>query len=236
MKIAGVQKLTLLDFPQRIACTVFLAGCNMRCGYCHNKELVLPECIARVSESFIDEKVFFNFLNQRRNLLDGVCITGGEPTLHPQLFGFIDQIKSMGFQVKLDTNGTNYRVLEKLINANLLDYVAMDVKASGELYGELTKISTILTEHVEKSKKLLLSGVVDYEFRTTVIQEFHNELEFERLLDSIKGAKRYFIQNFRSKSGCLDVDFERFHGFSDEQLEFMMQVALEKVAFCGVRK
>ncbi len=235
MKIAGIQKLTLLDYPGHTACTVFLPGCNMRCGYCHNKELVIPDCIAQIKKSFISEEAFFNFLHNRQGLLDGVCITGGEPTMHIALPRFISQIKEAGFKVKLDTNGTNFHMLKELIDSQLIDYVAMDIKASLERYSELTHLK-IPIEDIKKSKDYILESAVPHEFRTTVIKEHHDQNEFNKILKLIAGANRYFIQNFRSKAGCIDQKFESYQGFSQCELKKMKNKAANLVGQCGIRE
>lgn len=236
MKIAGIQKLTLLDFPGHTACTVFLAGCNMRCGYCHNQELVIPECIKRIADSFIDESAFFNFLAQREGLLDGVCVTGGEPTLHPDLPKFIKRIKEAGFKAKLDTNGTNFKMLQSLVQDDLIDYVAMDIKASPEQYPKLTKVAATHFESIQKSKDFIMSCGIDYEFRTTIVKETHSQKEIEALTNFIKGAKRYFLQNFQNKGGCIDPEFNDYTSFSEQELESLKSIALNQVHFCGIRQ
>jgi len=236
MKIAGIQKLTLLDFPGHTACTVFLPGCNMRCGYCHNQELVLPEQIKEIADSLIEESAFFNFLEKRKGLLDGVCITGGEPTLHQKLPEFIKKIKTTGFKVKLDSNGTNFEMLNKLIETNLLDYIAMDIKTSLEKYQELTKIPETHIENIKKSKKLIMNSKIDYEFRTTIVKETHSEKEISLITDFIKGAKKYFLQNFQNKGGCIDPKFNNYQNFSEEELEKLKTLASKKVKYCGVRQ
>lgn len=238
MKIAGIQKLTLLDFPGHTACTVFLPGCNMRCGYCHNQELVVPESIKNISASFFDQEVLFNFLHNRQGLLDGVCITGGEPTLHPGLRKLIEKIQQAGFKVKLDTNGTNPQLLRELLAANLLDYVAMDIKSSPGLYPHLARFiidPKQATEKIIQSKEILLASAIDYEFRTTLIKEIHHPQEFQEILAFIAGAKRYFLQNFTNKGDCIDVGFKNYSGFSESELRQMQLLALEKVQNCGIR-
>lgn len=197
MNIQGFQKLTMLDFPGKTACTVFTGGCNLRCPFCHNVPLVLsPE-----SES-IDEDEIFSYLEKRKGVLDGVAITGGEPLIQKDISGFIKKIKSMGFLVKLDTNGFFPEALEELINERLVDYVAMDVKNSKEKYALTCGKENLDISPFEKSLALLKRGKVDYELRTTVIKEFHTVFDIESICRWIEGAPRYFLQAFKD-SGIL---------------------------------
>ena len=245
MQIAAFQKLTLLDFPGKTACTVFTPGCNFRCGYCHNPELVLPER----SPELIAEEKFFAFLDQRKGLLDGVCVTGGEPTLQKDLPEFLKKIRKRGFAVKLDTNGSEPVVIEKLFQARLLDYVALDIKASilrpsaspgatedksPDNYEKLTGVKGI-AEKVRTSKNLIEQSGVDYELRTTLVREIHDEAEFGKILEFVRGTPKFFLQNFQASGGCLDPAFERMHGFTKAELEKMCERAKEFVGECGVR-
>ena len=192
MRIAGIQKLTLLDYPGKVACTVFLSGCNLRCPYCHNPALVLPE---RREAQPLSEAEVLDFLAQRRGKLDGVCLTGGEPTLQPELSPFIQSIRRLGYAVKLDTNGTNPRLLRALLRDGALDYVAMDVKNAPERYTESCGGVAVLPQ-VQESAALLLEGSTEYEFRTTVCKPLHTPREMEAIGRWLKGAKRYFLQAF----------------------------------------
>lgn len=194
--IAGIQKLTLLDFPGRTACTVFLAGCNYRCPFCHNAELFNGK-----PEEAMTREEFFKFLQSRKGLLDGVCVSGGEPTLTPGLEGFLSQIKSMGFGVKLDTNGSRPEVLKALAAKGLLDYVAMDVKSSPEGYAAATGVAADLAA-VEESLRLLIDGDLPYELRTTLVSQLHSEAHMAsmgRWLASLvpgKQPKQLYLQSF----------------------------------------
>ncbi len=239
MQIAGLQKLTLLDYPQHTACTVFLPGCNFRCHYCHNPELVLPECIKEQAEHFINEADFFAFLEQRKGLLEGVCVTGGEPTIHAGLRDFLRKIKEMGFKVKLDTNGSHPKILEKILAENLVDYVAMDVKAAPDSYANFVGIShqeeKTLVANLEKSRDLIAKSGIDYEFRTTLINGHHDEEEFAAILEFVRNSEKLYLQNFRGGEGCIDPDWEKYGGFSDDQLLKRQQQAQQNVRFCGVR-
>ncbi len=233
MQIAAIQKLTLLDFPGKTACTVFTPGCNFRCGYCHNPELVEPEKIKEITKNLILEETFFNFLDERRGLLDGVCVTGGEPALQKDLPEFLKKIRKRGFLVKLDTNGSNPEVLEKLFRQGLLDYVAMDVKASPQKYEEVVGMDA--AKKVETAKKLIMQSGVDYEFRTTMVKELINKEEWKKILEFVRGAEKFFLQNFEGKQGCLDKKFNNYHGFSKQELEEMCEEAKDYVRECGVR-
>ncbi|MCF7846415.1 MAG: anaerobic ribonucleoside-triphosphate reductase activating protein [Candidatus Peribacteraceae bacterium] len=230
MQIAALQKLTLLDFPGRTAATIFTPGCSFRCGYCHNPELVLPEKFPRL----IPEKDFFEFLDKRKGLLDGVCVTGGEPTLQKDLPGFLKKIRKRGFAVKLDTNGSSPEILEELFRAGLLDYVALDIKAALENYKKLVGLD--VADKVRASKNLIAQSGVDYELRTTLVREIHNEKEFVKILEFIRGTPKFFLQNFQSRGGCLDPAFEKLHGFKTAELNELCKLAREFVGECGVRK
>ena len=192
MRIGGLQKLTLLDYPGKVACTVFLSGCNLRCPYCHNPALVLPE---RSNAPGLPESEVFAFLEQRKGKLDGICITGGEPTLQPELPEFLEKICDLGYAIKLDTNGTNPRMLQGLLRDGILDYVAMDIKNSPQRYAETCGGADVLSK-VRESADLLLNSPTDYEFRTTVCKPLHTEKEMEEIGRWLRGAKRYFLQPF----------------------------------------
>lgn len=227
MIISGLQKLTLLDFPGRLAATVFLGGCNFRCPFCHNASLVLaPSECERISE-----EDFFSFLESRVGKLGGVCITGGEPTLYPDLKNFIKKIKEKGFAVKLDTNGTNPTLLSELVSEGLVDYVAMDIKNSREKYNE-TVGACVDMEKIERSVNFLLSGKVDYEFRTTVVRELHAIEDFVSLSSWIKGAKRYFLQTFEDSGDLIGSGFS---AYSREETEAILRAVLPYVPNAQIR-
>ena len=204
MKIHGLQKMTLLDFPGKVACTVFLGGCNFRCPYCHNFELV-----DGTMPPLMDDAELLAFLAKRRGLLDGVCITGGEPLLHRELPELLRKVRALGFATKLDTNGTSPDALAALIDEGLLDYVAMDVKHSPERYGEATGAASCPDPQapscgaavgaVRRSVALLLEGRVDYEFRTTVVAGMHDEASIAAIAAWIAGARRYYLQPFADR-------------------------------------
>lgn len=227
MYILGLQKLTLLDFPGRLAATVFLGGCNFRCPFCHNASLVLSpgEC------EKISEEWFFEFLASRAGKLTGVCITGGEPTLYPDLKDFIKRIKDMSFAVKLDTNGTNPDLLSDLITLGLVDYVAMDIKNCREKY-KATVGTAVDIEKIERSVNILLSEKVDCEFRTTVVRELHSIEDFSAISEWIKGAKRYFLQTFEDSGDLIKPGFS---AYSREETEAILRAVLPNVPNAQIR-
>lgn len=214
MLIGGVQRFTLIDFPGKVACIVFTQGCNFRCPYCYNRSLVLPEEFGEP----LPEEVFFKFLSKRRGLLDGVVITGGEPTVQPDLPEFVEKVKSMGFLVKLDTNGSHPEIVKPLIEEGLLDYVAMDVKAPIRKYREVVRVEFELG-NVVRSIELLMSSGIDYEFRTTVVKELLSPGDILEIGELIKGAKRYALQRFLVTDTLLDPSFKEKHTYTEEELE-----------------
>lgn len=218
MRIGGLQKVSLLDFPGNIAATVFLSGCNMRCPFCHNAPLVLPE---RQTDPEIPEQELMDFLQSRKGKLDGVCITGGEPTLYKDLPDLLRRIKAMGFLLKLDTNGTNPNMLSELLQEGLLDYVAMDIKNSPEKY-PITCGGDHL-EAVKKSAAILMDSGVEYEFRTTVVQQLHTPEDLEKIGAWLAGAKRYYIQQFVDSGNLIG---EGLSAPSLSELEKLRQAAL----------
>ena len=192
MKIAGIQKLTLLDFPGLMAATIFTNGCNFMCPFCHNSALVID---ARENE-LIDENEIFEFLESRKGKLDGICITGGEPLLQNDLIDFIKKIKSIGYKVKLDTNGYVYPKLKEIIESKAVDYVAMDIKNSLKKYPLTTGIKDLVIQNISKSISLLKENYVEYEFRTTVVKELHDFDDIKEIAELIKGCSRYYLQQF----------------------------------------
>ncbi len=190
MKIGGFQKMTVLDYPGKVACTVFTHGCNLRCPFCHNARLVVRD------EDLIDENEILSYLNKRRGILDGVCISGGEPTLQSDLFDFMKKVKDLGMLIKLDTNGTCPDKLQYAIDNGLVDYVAMDIKNCREEYAKTCGLSEMDISKIEKSVEILMQSGIDYEFRTTVTKELHTPDDFAKIGQWIKGAKRYYIQSF----------------------------------------
>ena len=200
MLISGLQKLTLLDYPGKVACTVFTGGCNFRCPFCHNSSLVLPEQLAQNSS----EKAVLSFLRKRVGVLDGVAVTGGEPLLHADMGDFLKEVKSLGFLVKLDTNGSFPDRLIALVEAGLVDRVAMDIKNAPDLYARTAGLEHLDLAGVERSKDFLLSGTVDYEFRTTVVKGLHTKESLTEAAHWIKGAKEYYLQQYKDSGAILD--------------------------------
>ncbi len=225
MIIKGLEKLTTIDFPGKTACTVFLGGCNFRCGYCHNPELVISKRGENYPESYV-----FNFLEKRKGLLEGVCISGGEPTLQPELKRFIKKIKNRGFAVKLDTNGSNFAVLQELKEEELVDYVAMDVKGPEHLYPNIIgKNNVDFIDRLEKGMAIT-SQFPDYEFRTTVVRRYHGieEIKFiAKWLNYVCGRKpkRYCLQGFENQGKFIDPSFMK-----EENVEENYLIQLKKVA------
>ena len=204
MLIHGLQKMTLLDFPGRVACTVFLGGCDFRCPFCHNSDLLDMN-----AEPLMDDVELLKFLKTRRGLLDGVAFTGGEPLLRPDIADLFRKVKALGYPIKLDTNGTHPEVLRALAEEGLVDYVAMDVKNSRERYAETVgrcrpgdSFEDSL-ERIERSIAFLLEGRVPYEFRTTVVREFHDDDSFRGISEMIRGADQYFLQCFTDRDSVL---------------------------------
>lgn len=189
MVISGLQKLTLLDFPQKVACTVFLGGCNFRCPFCQNGEILNGDVAAYSNEEF------FSFLKKRQGLLEGVCVSGGEPLANDDVIDFIKKIKSLDYAVKVDTNGSYFNRLKLLIDENLIDYVAMDIKNSPQKYAKTAGVA-VNFENISKSVELLINSGIDYEFRTTVVADYHKPEDFIAIGKWLKGAKRYFLQTF----------------------------------------
>ncbi|MCQ2454876.1 MAG: anaerobic ribonucleoside-triphosphate reductase activating protein [Clostridia bacterium] len=212
MKIHGFQKMTLLDFPGKVACTVFTGGCNLRCPFCHNASLVTEID----GESEIKEAEILDFLSKRNGLLDGVAITGGEPLLQNDIVDFIRKIKELGFAVKLDTNGTFPDKLKYLVNSKLVDYVAMDIKNSPSKYAITSGLKEFDFSCIKESIDFLLEGNVDFEFRTTVVKEFHQIDDFAEIGKLISGAPKYFLQNFVDSGNLIG---ENLHSVPKEEIE-----------------
>ena len=213
MKIQGLQKMTLLDFPGRVACTVFLGGCDFRCPFCHNFDLV-----SGPAPAVMDDQDLLSFLKTRQGLLDGVAFTGGEPLLRNDLPDLIRQIRDLGFLIKVDTNGNHPELLKELVNGGLVEYIAMDIKNSPARYAATTGLETFDTGKVDESIRFLLEGHVDYEFRTTVVSQFHDRESFEEIGKWIEGADLYVLQQFvdrdtvpvRGLTACTDEEMKEF--------------------------
>ena len=226
MDISGIQKMTLLDFPGKCACTVFLAGCNLRCPFCHNASLVLTS-----PEPAMTEEEFFAFLKKRKGLLDGVCITGGEPTLRKDLPDFIRKIKEMGYLVKLDTNGSNPGMLGKLLEEKLLDYVAMDIKNCPDRYAATCGNVDILPQ-VEQCLTLLRDSNVEYELRTTCVKPFHDTQAMEAIGKWLSGTQNYYLQAFVDSGDLVGTGVS---GFNKEEMEALRQAVLPYIPTTRIR-
>ena len=224
MNIHGFQKTTLLDYPQKVAATVFTGGCNLRCPFCHNASLVTHVN----SEQRISEEEVFSYLSKRRGILDGVCITGGEPLLQPDLELFCQKIHDLGLLVKLDTNGTFPQRLRTLLRGGFVDYVAMDVKNSLPLYGKTCGLE-VATKDIEESIGLLLSSGLPYEFRTTVVRELHTKENLLELAHTIDGAKQYFLQSFTDSGDLIGSELS---AYSEEEMRSLLE-AVKEVLPCA---
>ena len=232
IKIYGLQKLTLLDYPGRMAATVFTGGCNFRCPFCHNKGLVF----LNENETEISTDVILDYLEQRKKMLDGVCITGGEPLLHEGLEDFIRQIRERGLQIKLDTNGSRFAKLKDLIEKGLIDYVAMDIKNTKDRYSMTIGLEEYDLGEIEKSVAYLKEGHVDYEFRTTVVKEFHEEADFNEICKWLKGARRYYLQNFEDQGHCIRAGLHSLEREKLKEIEETLRPYVEYVALRGVEE
>ena len=227
MIIKGFQKLTLLDFPGRTACTVFTGGCNFRCPFCHNALLVTEQ-----DDIFYTEEEIFEHLKLRKNVLDGVAITGGEPLLQKDIERFIYEIKDMGYGVKLDTNGSFPDKLQDLITLDIIDYVAIDIKNCKEKYGETIGVKNFNISSVERSMEILRSSGVDYEFRTTVTQNYHTKEDIEKLAQWIEGTPRYFLQNFVDSGSLIDSSCK---GVSRDEMREMLTIVKKYIPTAELR-
>lgn len=228
MLIQGIQKLTLLDYPGQVACTLFTAGCNFRCPFCHNASLVTHVDLANT----IPEAEVFAFLKKRQGVLDGVCITGGEPLLQQDIESFIGKVKELGYLVKLDTNGSNVTLLKRLVEEKLVDYVAMDIKNAPNKYGMTIGIEGYHLENILQSVDFLLSGAVPYEFRTTVVREFHKREDFAAIGRWIKGAEKYYLQGFKDSG---DLISQGLRGYTKDIMEQALEIVRRNVPGAKLR-
>lgn len=230
MQICGLNKTTLLDYPEHVAATIFLGRCNFRCPFCHNGDLVLmPE-----EQPFISKQDIFNFLEKRKGVLSGVCITGGEPTLDLELEDFIRKIKEIGYLVKLDTNGYKPEVLIDLGEKGLVDYVAMDIKNSFAHYAETVGIKNIDTGKIEESIRYLIDGKIPYEFRTTVVKELHTKEDMLAIGKGIKGAEVYFLQNYKESEQIIAPGMHPFQKEELEDYKTLLKPFVNKVELRGI--
>lgn len=247
MRIAGLNKTTLLDYPGCVAAVVFVGGCNFRCPFCHNGSLVLEP----LSQQLYSEKEILDFLKKRKNVLKGVCITGGEPTLQADLPEFLSKVKDMGYRVKLDTNGYEPDVLENLLDKKLPDYVAMDIKNCPKKYAATAGMSIFNLERISNSIRILKESSILYEFRTTVVKELHTKEDLVKIAEWIKGCSFYYLQQYRDNENILcriahsgagtDIleeaeglsDPEYFHGYSKEEMEQMADAVRQVPGMTG---
>lgn len=240
MKIHGLNKLTLLDYPGHMACLIFTGACNYRCPFCHNASLVLNPN----SQPAISEEEIFAFLQSRKDILEGVCISGGEPTLQADLPEFIRKIRTMGFHVKLDTNGSRPGILKALLEEGLLDYVSMDIKNALKKYlstigipESVSGFNNLITDSVRQSAELLMQSSIPYEFRTTVVKELHNEEDLLSIGKWLNGANAYYLQSFRDSETLVGASLGQFHAYEPEQMRAfrdMLKPYFETVEVRGI--
>lgn len=228
MKICGLNKTTLLDYPGKVAATIFIGGCNFRCPFCHNRSLVTDAA----SQPEISQDEIFCFLKKRQGILEGVCITGGEPTLYPELSDFLIKIRALGYQIKLDTNGSHPSVIQTLVKENLINKIAMDIKSAPDNYPSLTGVPCPDLHAIRESVSYLLEGHIDYEFRTTVVRELHSEQDFIEIGEWLKDAKAYYLQAYKDSAEVLKPGFS---SFSREELEHFRSILIKHIPFVEIR-
>ena len=234
MKISGLQKTSLLDYPKKVSCTVFTGGCNFRCPFCHNASLVLNDDF----EEIMSNNDFFDFLNKRRGILDGVCITGGEPLIQSDIIQFIEKIKELGFLVKLDTNGSIPKILKKLVENKLVDYVAMDIKNSKENYAKTAGVQSLNIDNIIESVDFLFENNVDFEFRTTLVKGIHTENDILNISEWLAGKEKYYLQNFCDKGDIISLrngENSLLSAFSKEEMNKVLKVIQKNVPNAIIR-
>lgn len=227
MAIVGIDKLSLLDYEDKVSVVLFSQACNMRCPFCHNGAAILGAS----KEDEIDFNEILDFLKTRKGLIDAVVFTGGEPTMEPDLKVKIKAVRDLGFLIKLDTNGTNPEIVESLLDEGLIDYVAMDIKNCPNLYAETCGLKFINVENIKKSISIIMAKAPDYEFRTTLVKEFHERMDYEAFLNLIKGAKKLFLQKFVDREGCIqkglhEVSIEEANKLRDYLATGILEVTL----------
>ena len=230
MLISGLQKLTLLDFPGTVSCTVFTGGCNFRCPFCHNASLVLPE---RLKGDPDGVETVLDFLRKRQGLLEGVAVTGGEPLLHADIGDFLRRVHALGYRIKLDTNGSFPDRLRELIEEGLVDRVAMDIKNDPALYAATSGLRALDLSAIERSKELLLEGKIEYEFRTTVVKGLHTRESLREAARWIAGAREYYLQQYRDSGNLIRP--EGLSAFSDEEMRALCAAVAEIVPTVRLR-
>ncbi|MBA4700685.1 MAG: anaerobic ribonucleoside-triphosphate reductase activating protein [Ruminococcus sp.] len=228
MNIQGLQKLTLLDYPEKVACTIFTAGCNFRCPFCHNASLVTHVD----PHNEMQKEEVLGFLRKRQGILDGMCISGGEPLLQPDIEEFLVEVKNIGYAIKLDTNGSNAVLLRRLVEQGLVDYVAMDIKNAPEKYGETIGIKGYHLENILQSVDFLLSGAVPYEFRTTVVRELHKREDFAAIGRWIRRAERYYLQGFVDSGDLIQPGLR---GYTKDIMEQALEIVRRNVPNAELR-
>lgn len=225
IKIYEFNKLSFNDYPHSIVASVYTGGCNFRCPYCNKRSLVF----LNENAGQIDDSLIFDYLSQRKKVIDGICISGGEPLIHEGLEDFIKKVKALGLKVKLDTNGSNFKKLKELIDKKLVDYVTMDIKNTLDLYPLTTGLDSIDTSEIVKSINYLIEDHVDYEFRTTLVKEFHEETNFKKLGELIRGAKRYYLQNFERSTSCINEDLNPISEDKLNEIKEIMKAYVKEV-------
>ncbi|MBQ1289058.1 MAG: anaerobic ribonucleoside-triphosphate reductase activating protein, partial [Erysipelotrichaceae bacterium] len=232
LKFGGIQKLTLLDYPGQVACTLFTVGCNMKCPFCHNRDLVfVPE-----NFNYLDPDDVLAFLEKRRGIIDAVCITGGEPLLQAGLLDFLKEVKELGYQIKVDTNGLYPEKLKEIVESGYVDYIAMDVKNSFGKYCETIGLpeSEQIVQTVKKSMKYLLSDPVEYEFRTTVVRELHTKEDLKEIAKAIRNCKNYYLQQFVDSGKCIKPGYHSYDAAEMREMAEEVQKIIPNVQLRGV--
>lgn len=229
MIIAGIQKTSLIDYPKKICTVIFTRGCNFFCGFCHNPELVIPDKYNKKIPLY----QIFDFLKKRKNIIEAVTITGGEPTIYKNLPSFIKKIKKLGYFIKLDTNGSNPIMIKQLINDNLIDYVAMDIKNSLDKYDKTT-CRKVNKQNIQQSINIIMTSGVDYEFRTTVVPGLHTKNDFIKISHWLKGANKYFLQNFRPGK-TIDEKYNILKPYTRSELREFKLILAENIKTVKIR-
>ena len=227
MLIGGLQKMTMLDYPGKVACTIFTYGCNFRCPFCHNATLVIDEA------SLIPKEEVLSYINKRKGILDGVVVTGGEPLLQNDIIDFLRELRESGLLIKLDTNGSYPEKLKEIIDLGLVDYVAMDIKNSRDKY-EITTGTKIDIKKIEKSVQILMENRVDYEFRTTVVKEYHEMDDFYQIGEWLRGAKRLFLQPFKDSENLIGENLQSHTPQALEGFKKVLKANINEVSIRGI--
>lgn len=222
----GIEKLSLVDFDGYISCTLFTSGCNYRCPFCHNSPLIEEQPSLNMEE-------ILNYLSVRKKMLDAVVITGGEPTLHKELPNVIKQIKDLGYIIKLDTNGTNPKMLKELIDKNLIDYVAMDIKASSNCYSLVTGVINPFLDNIKESINILKTSNINFEFRTTLVKEFHSLDSINEMKELVSGSKKLYLQKFVLRDTCLNQKLHELDLETANTYKSILEEVVEKVTLRG---